>query len=214
MNNNNKYYNNKENINIDSLDNKEFKDDNFCCDNINLKKIKDKILLLKEEINIKNKLVNKLKNKLIDLKKKNIDIILRNKADIENMRKLNEKNISKIYKYSLEKFSKDLLSIVDNLKSSILVNKNKKLNSYINFKGISLTLKNFLMILKKFGITNLNKINKFDPNYHQAMSISYTNDKSKDNKIIKVLQDGYMINDRLLRPAMVEVFKYNNDNIK
>ncbi len=205
--------NNKKDCNKDidincNLDNKLIENNNFCCDNVSLKKIKDKIILLKEEIKINNKLIKKLKNKLVLLKKKNFNITLRAKADIENIRKLNENNINKIYKYSLEKFSKELLSILDNLKTSILVSKNKNIDSYINYEGISLTLKNFLKILKKFGIINLTNIDKFDPNYHEAMSIVYTNDKSKDNKIVKVLQDGYMINDRLLRPAMVKIFKY------
>ncbi len=210
--NNKEYNNNNKNFDIDCLDKNKIKDNTLCCDNTILKKIKDKIFLLEEEINIKNKLINKLKNKLTILKKKINDINLRAKADIDNMRKLNEKNINKIYKYSLEKFSKDLLLIVDNLKSSILVSKDKKIDSYINFKGIALTLKNFLITLKKFGIINLDKIKKFDPNYHQAISIVYTNDKSKDNNIMEVLQDGYMINDRLLRPAIVKIFKYNNNN--
>ncbi len=210
-----KYHNKNIDINCDAIDDKKSKDNNFCCDNINLKKIKDKIFLLNENIKIKNKLIKKLKNKLIILKKENNNIILRCKADIENMRKLNEKNINNIYKYSLEKFSKELLSIIDNLKSSILVGKDKNLDPSINYEGINLTLKNFLVILKKFGILNLKNINQFDPNYHEAISIVYTNSKSKDNKIIEVLQDGYMINDRLLRPAIVKIFKYSssNDNI-
>ncbi len=179
---------------------------NLCCDSIN--KFNDKIIYLKDKIKFKNKIINKLKKKKIDLKKKIDDLNLRHKASLENLCKLNEININKVYKYSLEQFSKELLVILDGLKSSIIISKSKKIDYKVNYKGLILILKNFLSILKKFGIVILDNFIKFDPNYHQAISVVKTSDKNKDNYILEVLQDGYLINDRLLRPAMVKVLKY------
>ncbi len=175
---------------------------------LNKKYIK-KIDLLKKKINIKKKKIVKLKNKILYFKKKNYNLVLRSKADIDNLCKRYEKNITNIYKYSLEKFSIDLLPIIDNLKSALLTSKNKYININDTFKGIELTLRNFLSVIKKFGIKLINKVNvNFDTNYHQAISIIETNDVLKDNIVIEILQDGYLLNDRLLRPAMVKVFKY------
>ncbi len=204
----------KEKDNIKKKLNNEINND-FCCENIHIKNLNKDLVNLKKKIKNKNIKIIKLKSKIKYLKKKIIDKELRFNASIDNLRKSNEININKIYKYSLEKFSKDLINILDNLESAIKISKNDKVNYLINYKGIKLTLKNFISILDKFGIKKLcNDIDKFDPNYHQAMSIVYTYNKKEDNKIIEILQHGYIIHDRLLRPTMVKVLKYKKNNNK
>ncbi len=191
----------------DNIDN-----NNLCCENICISKLNIDLKKLNKKIKKKNKFIKKLNNKLSLFKKDIYDINLRHKAEVDNIIKSNENNINKIYKYSLEKFSKDLLPIIDNLKSSIIVCKDKNVNSFVNYKGIKLTLKNFLFVLKKFGILSLNtKFNKFDPNFHQAISVVYTKKKSENNVIIEILQDGYLLNNRLLRPSIVKILKYKKN---
>ncbi len=183
----------------------------ICCENICIKNLYNKNNYLKKKLKDKKLIILKLKNKILDLNKNLYDINLRFKADIENIYKRNDLNIEKIYKYSLKKFAKDLLPIIDSLKQSILVSKNKKIDVLINYKGLKLTLKNFLLVIKKFGIEIINSKNiLFDPNYHQAVSVTKTNDVNKNNLIIEILQDGYLLNNRLLRPAMVHIYKYES----
>ncbi len=177
--------------------------------NINdLDLLNNKIKNLKNKLNIRNSNLDIFKKKISDLKKKISNINLRYYADIDNINKRNEKNISKIYKYSLEKFIYDILPIIDNLKNVLKNIKNKKLEN-ITYEGIKLTLKDFISIIKKFGVSIINKINiPFNPDYHQAMSILECDKKDKDNYIVDILQEGYILNGRLLRPAMVKVFKF------
>ncbi len=179
-------------------------------DKNNLQKLINKIYKYKKKICLKNKLINKLKSDLLDIKKKIEDINLRSKAEIDNMYKRNQIDIENIYKYSLEKFFKNLLPVIDNLKNALKSSKNKNLDNVITYEGIKLTLKNFLSIIEKFGISIINKINvKFDPNFHQAVSvIESKNNNNKSNLVIEILQDGYVLNNRLLRPAMVKVIKF------
>ncbi len=202
----------KEKVNF--LKNKEKKlDENILKNNIlNIEKLNEKIIDLKDKLNIKKKKMIYLNDKLSSLKKKFYDLNLRSKADIDNMRKRNQKNIENIYKYSLEKFSIDLLPVIDSLKNALISSRNKNSNLDSNFQGISLILKKFLSVMKKFGISLINEINvDFNANYHQAISVIETdNYKLKDNVVVEILQDGYLLNDRLLRPAMVKVLKHKN----
>ncbi len=175
-----------------------------------IKNLKNRFYKYKKKIFSKNKIIDKLKNKLLKYKKKNKDLNLRCKADLDNMYKRNQMNVENIYKYSLEKFSKNLLPVIDNLKNALKVSKNKKIDNQVTYEGLKLTLKNFLSVIEKFGISVINKINvNFDPNFHQAVSVVESNkDNIQDNLVIEILQDGYILNKRLLRPAMVKVIKF------
>ncbi len=189
------------NINDDNL--------NISKDN-NFKKLNDKIYKYKKKICHQNKLISKLEFDILNLNKNIKDLDLRAKANIDNMYKRNQLDIENMYKYSLEKFSKNILPIIDNLQNALKVSKNKNLDRKITYEGIKLTLKNFLSIIKKFGIFVINKINvNFDPNLHQAVSVIESKDIIKDNLVIEILQDGYSLNNRLLRPAMVKVIKFS-----
>ncbi len=174
-----------------------------------LLKLKNKINKYKKKLSYKNKIIKKLENNLLKFKEDIENLNLRFRADIENIHKRNQLNIENIYKYSLEKFIKNILPVIDNLKNALKVSKNKNLDNKITYEGIKLTLKNFLSVIKNFGISIINKINiEFDPNFYQAVSVIETNNIKENNIIVEILQDGYILNNRLLRPAMVKVMKY------
>ncbi len=175
---------------------------------------KEKIKFLKKKVIKKKKKITYLKNKIIDLKKNIWDIDLRNKAEIDNICKRHQKDVTSISKYSISNFAKSLLCIIDSLQNTINVFKSKDIKININsvYEGIELTLKNFLSVMKDFGITVINETNiPFNPEYHEAMSVEEfkkeENNSLKDNIVVGILQYGYIINGRLLRPAMVKVSK-------
>ncbi len=169
------------------------------------KKIKD----LKEKLVCKNKKIDFFLKKINNLEKNIYDLNLRNIADIDNIRKRTQNSIEKIHKYSLKKVFTDLLPVIDNLKSALEISKKKDIDIKVTINGIYLTLKILLSVIDKFGVSIINKKNvDFNTDYHQAMFIEKTSDKTLDNKVIDILQDGYILNSRLLRPAMVKVLKY------
>ena len=112
--------------------------------------------------------------------------------------------------YVISNFAKEILSVIDNLQRAIKSVEDKKedqnaLSTFI--EGIELTEKQLISSLEKFKINKINTINEpFDPNLHQAM-FEVEGKDSESGKISEVVQDGYTIGDRLLRPAMVGVFK-------
>ncbi len=168
-----------------------------------------KIKNLEEKLICKDKKIDFFLKKINDLEKNIYDLNLRNIADIDNIRKRTQDDIEKIHKYSLKKVFIDLLPVIDNLKSALEISKKKDINIKVTTKGIYLTLKILLSVINKFGISIINKKNvNFNTDYHQAMFIEKTLDKNLDNKIIDILQDGYILNGILLRPAMVKVLKY------
>lgn len=128
-------------------------------------------------------------------------------AELKNMQTRTERDIANAHKYGIEKFANELLPVVDNLERTleIKVEGNPLL---INIHaGIELTLKSFIEALQKFGVTQLNPINEtFNPQYHSAISVQ-ENASVKPNTVLQVLQKGYLLKDRLLRPAMVIVAK-------
>ncbi|WGS66234.1 nucleotide exchange factor GrpE [Enterobacteriaceae bacterium ET-AT1-13] len=160
---------------------------------------------INENNNLNIKRINELELYIENSKKKEYDNFLRYKAEIENIKKRSSINIEKTYKFALENFSKDLLPIIDNLERSIqLLDKdNNKLT--IMIQGIELTLKSIINLINKYGIKIINKINvPFNPNKHQIIS-SIKSNKFKSNLVINVMQNGYILHNRLLRPAMVIV---------
>ncbi|WMC18871.1 MAG: nucleotide exchange factor GrpE [Enterobacteriaceae bacterium PSpicST2] len=175
--------------------------------NEEIKNIKEKsekyIIDENNKINIKR--INELELYIKNFKKKEYDNFLRYKAEIENIKKRSSIDIEKTYKFALENFSKDLLLIIDNLERSI-----KSLNKFNNklisiFEGIELTLKSIINLINKYGIKIINNTNiQFDPIKHQAIC-SVKSDKFKSNFIINVVQNGYILHNRLLRPALVIV---------
>lgn len=159
------------------------------------------------ENNNQNSEILKLKNTIFELKKKELELVLRSKAEIENIRKRTLIDIEKAYKFSLEKFSNELLPTIDNLERTIkLINKNNSISPSI-LEGLELTLKSFINVMKKNGVQKIETNNvPFNPELHQAMTI-IDSDVHKPNHVIETIQKGYMLNGRLLRPAMVIVSK-------
>lgn len=125
------------------------------------------------------------------------------KAEGENIRRRSSEDIDKARKFALEKFSSELLAVKDSLDSALLV-ESATVESYKD--GVEITAKQLLNVFEKFNIAEINPIEeKFDPNKHQA--ISTIESDGEPNTVLSVLQKGYTLNDRVLRPALVVVSK-------
>ena len=140
--------------------------------------------------------------------------MLRTLADNENNRRRYEKEKDDLSTYVISNFAKEMLSVLDNLQRAMEVSEkidieDKSIDSNTkNFiEGIQLTEKQLNSIFEKFKITKLKSLNvKFDPNIHQAM-FEIENDDVDEGTILQVVQEGFKIEDRLLRPALVGVSK-------
>lgn len=125
------------------------------------------------------------------------------KAEGENIRRRSLEDIDKARKFALEKFSGELLAVKDSLDSALMV-ENATVDSYKD--GVELTAKQLLSVFEKFNIAEINPVDeKFDPNKHQA--ISTIESEGEPNTVLSVLQKGYTLNERVLRPALVVVSK-------
>ncbi|MEG0007427.1 nucleotide exchange factor GrpE [Aeromonas lusitana] len=128
-------------------------------------------------------------------------------AEMENLRRRAAQDVEKAHKFALEKFAAELLPVLDNLERAIeLADKeNEALKPMI--EGVELTLKSMQGGVAKFGLVALDPQNQpFDPNAHQAMSM-IENAELAPNTVIAVMQKGYELNGRVIRPAMVMVSK-------
>lgn len=142
--------------------------------------------------------VEALQQELADAK----DQMLRSIAEAQNVRRRSEADVEKAHKFALEKFARDLLPVVDSLEKATEalggVDDTQK-------EGVEMTLKLLMGTLEKFQIRQVNPMGQtFDPQYHEAMSM-VPNPALPANSIMDVLQKGYTLNERLLRPAMVVV---------
>ena len=137
------------------------------------------------------------------------DKYLRAHADFENMKKRLEKEKNNALIYANEAFAKDLLSVLDTfenaLKSLDQVEADENAIEEIK-KGMVLTYDQLLSVLKKHGVEEVEAEGEFDPNFHQAVTQVDCDDKDS-GEIAQVLQKGYKLKDRLLRPAMVATCK-------
>jgi molecular chaperone GrpE len=133
------------------------------------------------------------------------DGVLRAKADMENARRRAEGEVVKARKFALEKFAGELLPVADNLERALQLadTENESLKPMI--EGVDITLKSFLGTIEKNGLKVIDpQGEKFNPELHQAMSMQ-ENAELPANTVMAVMQKGYEINGRLLRPAMVMV---------
>ena len=152
-----------------------------------------------------------------DLKKVKEDN-LRYLAEIDNLRKRFDKERDDTFKYAVTEFANEIILVVDNfsrvMESISSINKNSNDNVKPLIDGIDLIFKDFLKTLEKFGIKKIDCFGKkFDPNFHQAVSEEINNDKEV-GEIIKIIQNGYLIKDRLLRPASVVIAKKGENKKK
>lgn len=151
--------------------------------------------------------IAELEAQLKEVQQRERDSLLRAKAEVENVRRRTELDIEKAHKFALEKFSGELLPVIDNLERAIdLADKsNPELTGLI--EGVELTLKSMLDAVRKFGMEVVGDIHvPFNPELHQAMTMMES-DELEPNHVIMVMQKGYTLNGRLLRPAMVAVSK-------
>ena len=134
------------------------------------------------------------------------DAALRAQADAMNVQRRAEQEIEKARKFALERFCGDLLSVVDNLERA-LDSSGDEQGSAALAEGVELTRKGFMDVLAKYGVEAVDPTGEpFDPETAQAMSMVEQPD-AEPNSVVAVMQKGYLLNGRLLRPAMVMVAK-------
>ncbi|MEZ9231782.1 nucleotide exchange factor GrpE [Vibrio amylolyticus] len=135
------------------------------------------------------------------------DSVLRAKAEVENMRRRTEQEIDKARKYALNKFAEELLPVIDNLERAIQAADNENDAVKPVLEGVEMTHKSFVDVVAKFGLKEINPEGEtFNPEKHQAMSIQESADH-EPNSVMFVMQKGYELNGRVIRPAMVMVSK-------
>ncbi|MFK8260064.1 nucleotide exchange factor GrpE [Erwinia sp. AnSW2-5] len=138
------------------------------------------------------------------------DAQLRAQAEIENIRRRTELDVEKAHKFALEKFANELLPVIDSLERALEVADKSNPELAAMIEGIELTMKSLLDAVRKFGVEVVGDINvPFNPEVHQAMSMVESEDVAP-NHVLMVMQRGYTLNGRLLRPAMVAVSKAKN----
>ncbi|ENO1848668.1 nucleotide exchange factor GrpE [Vibrio vulnificus] len=135
------------------------------------------------------------------------DSVLRAKAEVENMRRRTEQEIDKARKYALNRFAEELLPVIDNLERAIQAADAESEAVKPLLEGVELTHKTFVDVVSKFGLKEINPEGQpFNPEWHQAMSIQESPDH-ESNTVMFVMQKGYELNGRVIRPAMVMVAK-------
>lgn len=132
--------------------------------------------------------------------------VLRAQADAQNTKRRAEQDVEKARKFALERFCSELLPVVDNLERALEAGGDEEAVKPIA-EGVELTLKSFLDALSKFHVEAVDPVGEpFDPELHQAMSL-VENAEAEPNTVLAVMQKGYTLNGRLVRPAMVMVSK-------
>jgi molecular chaperone GrpE len=157
------------------------------------------------ELELAQKEIEELKEKNLEQKNEH----LRAHAELENMKKRLEREKYQAIDYASEKFALDLLAPLDSLQMAISSTKNSNIEAQKlleNLKeGIELTMKNFNTVFEKHDINEVEYI-EFNPEFHSGV-MQEANEEFDDGAIIEVMQKGYMLKDRLLRPAMVKICK-------
>ena len=134
--------------------------------------------------------------------------LLRLQAELDNLRKRAERDVAQAHKFGLEKFAGELLPVKDSLEMGIAAaSEGDHIDAAKLKEGSELTLKLLGDVLEKFGIREIDPLgDKFNPEFYEAMSTQEREDV-EPNTVVTVVQKGYLLNDRLLRPAMVIVAK-------
>jgi molecular chaperone GrpE len=139
--------------------------------------------------------------------KEHWDQLLRVKAEQENLRRRHEREVENAHKYALERFAQELLPVIDSLEMGAEAAAADGATLEKVREGTELTLKMLLSTMDKFGIKAVHPEGEpFNPEYHQAMSMLESPEHAA-NTVMNVMQKGYTLNERLIRPAMVVVSK-------
>ena len=152
--------------------------------------------------------IAELQKQLAQAEKKateNWDKVLRIQAEMDNLKRRTQKDLDSAHKYGLEKFAKELLNVIDSLELGIQA-ATSDVPEVVKLKeGSELTIKQFETVFAKFNIEAIDPTGQpFDPEFHQAMTMLPSED-AEPNTVINVFQKGYVLNGRLIRPAMVVV---------
>jgi len=136
----------------------------------------------------------------------NMDNYLRSQAEMENMKKRFQKDKQDLIKYGNETLTKQLLPVADNLEKALDHSEDENSIEALR-EGVDLTLKGLMNVLEKAGVEAVEAVGApFDPNFHEAVS-EQEDDRVAPGTVLKELQKGYLLNQRLIRPAMVIVNK-------
>lgn len=131
------------------------------------------------------------------------DAWLRAKAETENIRRRAQEDVSRAHKYAVESFASELLPVKDSLEAALSADTTNAENLK---NGVELTLKQLTGVFGKFNLTDIHPMGEsFDPHRHQAISMVEADQPA--NTVVSVLQKGYLLNDRVIRPALVMVAK-------
>ena len=131
------------------------------------------------------------------------DAWLRAKAETENVRRRAQEDVAKAHKFAVESFSTELLAVRDSLEAALAV-QNATIETMRS--GVEITLRQLAGVFDKFAVRPIDPVGeKFDPHRHQAMSI--VDADAPPNTVVTVFQKGYLLHDRVLRPALVTVAK-------
>lgn len=126
-------------------------------------------------------------------------------ADFQNFRKRTEKEKNEIYAYANEKLVVDLLDVIDNFERAIDAAEKKEGADESFIEGMNMILKQMLDVLRKHDVKEIEAVGEdFDPNFHNAVMME-DNPDFESGKVTEVMQKGYMLNDRVIRPSMVKV---------
>ncbi|EDY87393.1 co-chaperone GrpE [gamma proteobacterium HTCC5015] len=137
----------------------------------------------------------------------NYDLALRTKAEMENLKRRTEKDIDSARKFALEKIANELLGVRDSMEMGLDAAQSDDVDIAKLREGSELTLKMLSSLMEKFNIEPVDPTGeKFNPDFHQAMQM-IESEEHEPNTVINVLQKGYTLNGRLLRPALVMVAK-------
>ncbi|HCM46514.1 MAG TPA: nucleotide exchange factor GrpE [Colwellia sp.] len=163
-----------------------------------------------EVISLEQEKINELELALVTAQSTVVDqkdSVIRAKAEVDNIRRRAAQDVDKARKFALEKFAGEMLTSLDNLERA-LQNIDKDDESNQGFiEGVELTLQGLIASLEKFGVKSIDPQDQpFNPELHQAMSMQEVPDVAP-NTVIAVMQKGYELNGRLIRPAMVMVSK-------
>lgn len=155
------------------------------------------------EISLEQRIAE-LEGKLQEAQQKEQDLVLRSRAEVENIRRRATQDVEKAHKFALEKFVRDLLETIDNLERALetpLAEVGEELN-HIR-AGVELTLKGLLKTVENYGVKSIGAVgDSFNPELHHAIKQEPA-DGVASNQILQVLQKGYSLNERVIRPAMV-----------
>jgi molecular chaperone GrpE len=137
----------------------------------------------------------------------NRDLYLRAAAELDNVRKRAERDASAARKYGVEKLATDLLGVRDSLELGLAAAADENAEIKAVVEGLELTLKLLGDVMDRYGVTAVNPLGEpFNPDFHEAMTAQESSERAP-NTVIQVLQKGYRLQDRLLRPALVVVAK-------